>query len=126
MTAATITILGRLGRDPEVKAAGQSTVCKLSLAVTNRDKSTTWFSGDCWGAQGDTIARYAKKGDLLYVSGAFAPREYQGKNGVAVSYDVNVTSFAFAGGKKDDAPEPYAPSSRPGARPATEDDDVPF
>ena len=114
MTAATITILGRLGKDPELKQtpSGQ-TVAKFSLAVTNRDKSTTWFNCDAWAKSGEVIAQYAKKGDMLYVSGPFAPREYQGKNGSAVSYDVNVQTFAFAGGKKDDAPAPAKSSYTP-------------
>lgn len=118
MTAATITILGRLGKDPETKTIpGGQSVAKFSLAVTNRDKSTTWYNCDCWAKQGEVIAQYARKGDMLYVSGPFAPREYQGKNGASVSYDVNVNSFAFAGGNKT---QDGAPAK------STEDADVPF
>jgi single-strand DNA-binding protein len=128
MTMASITILGRLGGDPKTKTAGSGTVTEFSLAVETRrgqEKSTTWYSCAAWGKPGEIIAQYAKKGDLLSVAGTHSAREWTGKDGrTGVSQDVDVKSFAFAGGsKKEDAP---SRSSSEDYRAPSADDDVAF
>jgi len=101
MTMATITVLGRLGRDPELKNHNGQSIADMSLAVSTKrggEETTTWYRAAAWGKPGEIIAQYAKKGDLLSVSGAFLPREYTTKDGVQkTSYEIDVKQFAFAG-----------------------------
>lgn len=105
MTIATIQILGNVGKKPETKTAGSGTVTEFSLAVNSKDKngqSSVWYNCACWGKQGETIAQYVDKGHKMFVSGTFKPREYIKKDGSqGVSYEVNVQSFTFAGGNRD-------------------------
>ena len=82
--------IGRIGRDPEIKAtAGGQTVANFSLAVdeTYKDKSgqkvekTEWISCTVWGKQADFVANYITKGRLVHVAGKWQTRKWQDKDG---------------------------------------------
>lgn len=128
MTIATIQILGRLGKDPELrKTQAGTSVCSLSLAVSDGTKDnqhTTWFRANLWERAADTVAKHFKKGDLIFISGSPVSREWESKDGQKqTSLDVQVQRWAFAGGKKsDEAPEPRREVSSN----SYEEDDVPF
>jgi single-strand DNA-binding protein len=123
MTIATIQILGNVGKKPETKSAGSGTVTEFSLAVMNKDKNgqtTVWYNCAAWGKTGETIAQYVDKGDKMFVCGTFKPREYIKRDGSqGVSYDVNVTSFTFGGGNRDQKESSAAPAYN---APASEED----
>ena len=63
---AQLSIIGNLGRDPEMSYTpdGTATV-KFSVAVTRKTKdkeSTTWFNCVAFRKQAETINPYVKKG----------------------------------------------------------------
>lgn len=82
------SFIGRLVRDPELKTttSGKS-VCKFSIAVKRnyKDSNGEYQSDfiDCvaWGVIGETIAKYAHKGNLLGVSGRMESRKYEDRDG---------------------------------------------
>ena len=85
-----IIILGRVGRDPELKAIPSgSQVCTFSLATSRvwKDKDgeqqeqTEWHNVVFWNKPAEIIARYVKKGALLLVEGRVQTRTYE-KDGV--------------------------------------------
>lgn len=85
MGKASITIVGRLARDPELRTTAKGTqVCKLTLPVDTGfgdNKTTTWWSATLFGKRAETAAKYSKKGDTVMVSGPPTVREYTKRDG---------------------------------------------
>jgi single-strand DNA-binding protein len=70
----SITLVGRAGRDPEVKYfESGSVVANLTLAVNrrSRDDEPDWFNLEIWGKQAQVAADYVRKGSLLGIIGSF-------------------------------------------------------
>ena len=134
----TITVVGRLGSDPTTQAVGQNTVCKFSLADSERaskDKEyTTWYNVEVWGKQGEYVQAYIKKGDPVFVSGTLRNESYEKQDGTkgATLKIVNVTKVQnLAQRNTQDAPAPaLKPASAPApAQPQAQSsdvDDLPF
>lgn len=75
-----VTIAGNIGKDAEVRDAGQNRVASFSVAVSEgRDKPTTWWDVSMWGKRGESLAPHLTKGSRVTVSGRFSTREYEGK-----------------------------------------------
>ena len=86
-----VTLLGNVGRDPEVKVlTGGNAVAEFSLATstggyTTKDgrevpKKTQWHRIKAFGAITSNIEKYVKKGSTIYVEGRIEYSEYE-KNG---------------------------------------------
>lgn len=97
-----IIILGRVGRDPELKAIPSgSQVCTFSLATSRvwKDKNdenqeqTEWHNVVFWNKPAEIIARYVKKGALLLVEGRVQTRTYE-KDGVKM-YRTEIMGETF-------------------------------
>jgi single-strand DNA-binding protein len=104
-----ITILGRIGKDPELKTmTNGNKVANFSVATNKKwkDKASgetkekvTWHSIVIWGALADVAARYLKKGDNVYLEGEMDNRSYE-KDGVTKYIsEVNVSQMVMLGGK---------------------------
>jgi single-strand DNA-binding protein len=109
MTMATITILGRLGKDPEVRATPQGkSVAILSIAVDDgfgENKHTTWFRCQAWEKSGEQIMRHFKKGDTILVTGTPSSREWTDAQGMKHTVlETNIQRWCFTGAKKPDTP----------------------
>lgn len=76
--------IGRLGRDPEVKATNGSRVATFSLATSEYVKGeerTEWHRVVVWDERLiETVERYVTKGTLVLVEGQIRTRKWQ-KNG---------------------------------------------
>ena len=74
-----ITIIGRVGRDPEVKTAKNGLrLSSFSLAVDIHGKSkdqkvTIWPKITVFDVAADFVREYIKKGDLVLVEGRLSP-----------------------------------------------------
>jgi len=69
-----VTLIGRAGRDPEVRYFERgSMVANLTLAVNrrSRDDEPDWFNLEIWGKQAQVAADYVRKGSLLGIIGSF-------------------------------------------------------
>jgi single-strand DNA-binding protein len=69
-----IALVGRAGRDPEVRYfESGSVVASLSLAVNRigRDEKPDWFNLEIWGKQAQVAADYVRKGSQLGIIGRF-------------------------------------------------------
>ena len=136
---AQITLIGRLGKDVEIKTVGQSTVAKLNVGETvgfGENKSTNWFSCDLWGKQAESkLVDFLTKGREVYISGEFKAREYNGKiyNEIRIN-EIRLTSGGQQGQGQQQAPQQQAPRQQGYAPqqqarqqpPADLDDDLPF
>ena len=69
----SVTLVGRAGRDPEVRYfESGSMVANLTMAVNrrSRDDEPDWFNLEIWGKQAQVAADYVKKGSLLGIIGS--------------------------------------------------------
>ena len=85
-----ITIIGNLGRDPELRYTPQgNAVCDFSVAVNDRkrDKAgewqdiVTWFKITLWGKQAENASKYLTKGRQIYVEGRLQLEEWTDRDG---------------------------------------------
>ncbi|MFM7529811.1 MAG: single-stranded DNA-binding protein [Nodosilinea sp.] len=75
MTAVNlVTLVGRVGGEPEVKYfESGSVLCNLTLAVrrrSSREDKPDWFNLELWGKAAEVAANYVHKGSLIGVTGA--------------------------------------------------------
>jgi single-strand DNA-binding protein len=135
-----ITLVGNLGRDPELRYTPQGTpVCSFSLATNERRKDktgemqdqTTWFRVTLWGRQAETASQYLSKGRPVYIEGRLRVEEWTDRDGKARhTLEVTATDMQFIGGGRNEEPqaERAAPSEQ-ASEPQHDfaaDDDVPF
>ena len=112
MSFATITMKGRLGRDPELKQVGQNQVCKLAVATSERwndqsgqrQEKTTWHNVEFWGKQAENVAKFFKKGDEIFVMGDVTSDEWTDQQGQKrTAQKVKGFKFDFVGGASQQA-----------------------
>ena len=83
MTINSVTLVGRAGRDPEVRYFESGTVvANLTMAVNrrNRDDEPDWFNLEIWGKQAQVAADYVKKGSLIGITGSFKLDSWKDRN----------------------------------------------
>lgn len=73
MTLNVVTLVGRVGQDPDVKYFESGSVkCRLTLAVrrpTRNSDEPDWFNLELWGKEAEIAANYVRKGSLIGVKG---------------------------------------------------------
>lgn len=114
-------IVGRLGKDPELRTtqSGKS-VTSFSLAVQrgkknqNGEYESDWIDVQAWGTTAEFICKYFQQGQLMAVSGRIQMRVYTDRDGKArkaveiVAQDVSFCETR----KKEKSQEPVKqPSS---------------
>lgn len=119
----TATIIGNLGRDPEVRfTPGGQAVCNFTVATTDKweDKSgqkqerTEWHRIVAWGKTAELCGEYLKKGRQVCVVGRLQTREWEDKEGgKRTTTEIVASNVQFLGGKQD--------GGASGSRPAEED-----
>ena len=83
MAINTVTLVGRAGRDPEVRYFESGTVvANLTMAVNrrNRNDEPDWFNLEIWGKQAQVAADYVKKGSLIGITGSFKLDSWKDRN----------------------------------------------
>lgn len=74
MSINVVTLVGRVGADPDVKYFESGSVkCRLSLAVNRPTRKTDqpdWFNLELWGKDAEFAANYVRKGRLVGVKGS--------------------------------------------------------
>ena len=83
MAINSVTLVGRAGRDPEVRYFESGTVvANLTIAVNrrNRNDEPDWFNLEIWGKQAQVAADYVKKGSLIGITGSFKMDSWKDRN----------------------------------------------
>jgi len=88
---ATLTIIGNLTKDPEVRFANSGTaMVSFSVAVnkSRKDKTTgdwiketSYFDCVLWGEQAENFANSFARGNRVIASGQLQQRKYEGQDG---------------------------------------------
>jgi single-strand DNA-binding protein len=116
-----LIIVGRLGRDPEMRYTPQgNAVTSFSVATDRswtdasgqRQERTTWFRVSVWGKQAESCNQYLSKGRMVLVEGEInEPTVYQRRDGEwASSLEVRANNVRFLGGRNDDRGAAEGPS----------------
>src|SRR5262245_31677792 len=110
-----ITIVGYLGRDPELRYTPQGTaLCKMSIATTEKRKNaqgepeehTTWFRVTAWGRQAELANEYLAKGRQVYIEGRLRLEEYTDREGQKrFSAEVSASEIQFLGHRSEGTDE---------------------
>ncbi len=125
----SVTLVGRAGRDPEVRYfESGSVVANLTIAVNrrSRDDEPDWFNLEIWGKQAQVAADYVKKGSLIGITGSFKVDSWNDRNtGETRSKPVvRVDRLELLGSKRDsEINRQEAGSSNTGS---PSDEEIPF
>lgn len=107
-----VTLIGNLGKDPEVRATSNgSRVASFSVATSrtwndtagSKQEKTEWHRCVAWNSKGsqlaDIVEKYVKKGDKVYVEGRIEYGQYQDKDGqTRYTTDIRVFELIMLGG----------------------------
>ena len=104
-----VNIVGRLGKDPELKyTPNGKAVVKLSVAVNERyggETRTYWFPVVCWNGLAETVAQYLKQGSKIAVNGRLISRSYDAGNGNRTVIEIIAKQVDFLDGKSSEKAE---------------------
>jgi len=96
-----VTLIGHLGKDPEIRTLENGTKVGTFTLATNeayKDKNDTWQNLTewhnivVWRGQAERAERDLKKGSLAYIEGKITHRKYNDKDGVERSTTEIVAS----------------------------------
>jgi len=140
-----VILVGRLGRDPEVRyTQGGQAVANFTVATNEfwRDKDgerqerTEWHRIVAWGKQAEFCGNYLTKGRQVYVEGRLQTREWEDKEGEKRRTTEIVANTIQAiggmgrrgeeGGGDMDGPDGSSSGSPQSGGGGGGDDDIPF
>ncbi|EAW37605.1 single-stranded DNA-binding protein [Lyngbya sp. PCC 8106] len=107
MSLNIVTLVGRVGGDPDVKYfESGKVVCNLTLAVNRRTRRTDepdWFNLEMWDKTAEIAANYVRKGSLIGVKGSLKFDYWEDRaTGVQRSKPViRVEQLELLGSKRD-------------------------
>jgi len=96
-----VTLIGNLGKDPEVKYTPSGTpVAKLTLATNERYKDkagewqdrTEWHNVVLWQRLAEIAGEYLKKGSKVYIEGRLQTRSWDDKTSGQKKYMTEVVA----------------------------------
>lgn len=122
-------LIGRLGKDPEVRHfenGGMVANFTMATSETYKDKTTgekkeitDWHNIVARNQAADIIQKYVHKGDMLYVEGKLRTRSWE-KDGITrYTTEVIVDNFTMLSPKPNGGSQGGGYSAAPTAQPAT-------
>jgi len=138
-----VTLIGRLGKDPEVRRFdNNSAVCNFSVATSenykdkegNKVEQTEWHNIAIWRpGLVDVAEKYLSKGSLLYIEGKLRTRSWEDSNNVKkFTTEIIVDNFKMLDTRKESGssygPPPPSEDDKPSDANNNEEitDDLPF
>jgi single-strand DNA-binding protein len=104
----SVQLIGRLGKDPEVKEFDKSKKASFTMATTDSYKNakgekvedTQWHNIVIWGQLADVAGKYLKKGSEVCVEGKLVHRNYETDKGEKrYITEINVNDLVLMGAK---------------------------
>ena len=145
MSLSKAILIGRLGRDPEVRhMPNGEPVCNFSMATSEtwndrqsgqRQERTEWHNITMYRRLAEIAGQYLKKGSQVYIEGRIQSRKYTGKDGIErTAYEIICHEMKMLGGNEahmQPAPPanqepPPPPAARNAAPPSDDDSGIPF
>src|SRR5690606_28292667 len=104
-----VQIIGRLGKDPEIRYAPSGDAsANISVATTEswkdknsgeRQERTEWHRVAGFGKLAEIVGQYLHTGDLAYFEGKLVTRKWQGRDGQD-RYTTEISVDSFSGSMK--------------------------
>lgn len=112
MSVNTTYLMGRVGKDPEVRTVGQSNskVAQFSLCTGGKYQTkdgrevddTAWHNIVAWRNLAETAEKYIRKGSQVFIIGHLTYREYTDNAGnKKYVTDIVADKIELCGGKQD-------------------------
>ena len=102
----TVTMIGRLTRDPEMRSGGQTKVCAMRVADGGGRGDPLYINVAAFGRQAETCQRYLTKGRQVAVSGRLRFREWEDEGGVKRSeHSIAADRVDFLSGARSESTE---------------------
>ena len=141
-----VILVGRLGRDPEMKYTASGTpFCRFSIATDEgwtdkasgeKTEKTEWHNIVVWDKLAEICNNYLAKGRMVYIEGSLQTREWDDQEGnKRKTTEVRARDMVLLGGPPGGGGEGGGGARRPssatdagaggGGGPIT-DDDIPF
>lgn len=104
----SVQLIGRVGKDPEVKTFGDKKKAAFSIATTDTYKNakgekvedTQWHNLVIWGKLADVAEKYLKKGNEVAIEGKLVHRVYETDKGEKrYITEINVNDLLMIGAK---------------------------
>ena len=104
----SVQLIGRLGKDPEVKTFGDNKKkASFSIATTDNYKNqkgekvedTQWYNVVIWGKLAGIAEKYLKKGQEVAIEGKLIHRVYETGGEKRYITEINVNDLVMLGGK---------------------------
>jgi single-strand DNA-binding protein len=104
-----VQLIGRLGKDPEVKNFNDKKKASFSIATSESYKNqkgekvedTQWHNVVLWGNLAGIAEKYLKKGNEVAVEGKLIHRVYETNGEKKFITEINVNDMVMLGGKKE-------------------------
>ncbi|WP_409969871.1 single-stranded DNA-binding protein [Bengtsoniella intestinalis] len=114
----TISVMGRLTRDPELRQVSNANVCNFTLACdrdfkdkTSGERGTDFIDVVAWRATADFVNKFFTKGRTAVVHGRLQVRDWSDKDGVKRrSAEIVADTVYFGDSKPNDGSGNNAPS----------------
>lgn len=117
-----VQLIGRLGRDPEVRYMPNSeAVCNFSIATSEswkdangqKQERTEWHNITMYRKLAEIAGQYLKKGALVFVQGKIQSRKYVDKNGIErTAYEIICDSMKMLGDTSGGAQQQTTPPAQ--------------
>lgn len=141
-----VILVGRLGKDPEIRSTPQgTTVAKFTVATDEKftDRSgekqerTEWHNIIAWGKLGEICGQYLRKGKLVYIEGSIRTDSWDDKESGQKKYRTEIVANTMkmldrrgdeGGGSASGGYGQSRSSARPSSAPdmIEDDEEVPF
>lgn len=149
-----VILVGRLGKDPEIRSTPQGTsVAKFTIATDEKftdragekQERTEWHNIVAWGKLGEICGQYLKKGKLVYIEGSIRTDSWDDKESGQKKYRTEIVANTMkmldrrgdegggsGGGYERGGGYQSQPQSRGGSKPSSapdmieDDEEVPF
>ncbi len=104
----SVQLIGRLGKDPDVKVFNERKKAWFSIATTDTYKNqkgekvedTQWHNIVIWGKMAGVAEKYLKKGQEIALEGKLVHRMYENNGEKKYITEINVNDFVMLGGKQ--------------------------
>ncbi|MGZ5442529.1 MAG: single-stranded DNA-binding protein [Thermoanaerobaculia bacterium] len=96
-----VILVGRLGKDPEIRSTPQgNTVAKFTMATDEKftdragekQERTEWHNIVAWGKLGEICGQYLKKGKLVYIEGSIRTDSWDDKESGQKKYRTEIVA----------------------------------
>ncbi|MBO4543692.1 MAG: single-stranded DNA-binding protein [Bacteroidales bacterium] len=133
-----VILVGRLGRDPEVKTINSGAkYARFTIATSETFKGkdgekkevTEWHNIVCWRKLADIAEQYLTKGKLVYLEGRLTTRTWEDNGAKKYMTEIVADTFNMLSPKSGESAEPVVEQKedKGGLPEITEEDgDLPF